>query len=160
MKRLFALVLIGCGFLACTKPIAEATSQTMDTVSRNFNASANQTYYAVRWALSTCGYPVAYEDLPGGTITTSWIPTRAGSHYISPFGSRDYGQTGAHHQLEIRVLPSGGTTAIDVTSRVKSVVVNLHSSGHEEARVLDEVGNYLRSNATITNLGVEGEQGK
>lgn len=146
-------------FAGCTKELAESTTQSMDTVSRSFKGTANQTYYAIRWALAARGYPVGYEDLPGGVISSSWIATKAGSHYVAPFGNghRDYGQTGAYHQLELRVLPSGGTTTVDVTSRTKSIIANLHSSGSEERAVLDEVGNYLRANTDVTNLGVEKE---
>ncbi|MBI4238698.1 MAG: hypothetical protein HY696_09830 [Deltaproteobacteria bacterium] len=155
----FAMILfIALSLSACAKPLVSATSTDLPPMERSFSASANEVYYAVRWAMAVRGYPVGFEDLRGGVITSSWVPTRADSHYIQPFTSTtpDYGTTMMQQQYEIRVMPAGGETTVSVTSRVKSLVANPRSSGREERALLDEMAHYLRSrDVELTNIGVE-----
>jgi len=141
---------------ACGKPMAHAhITPPSQYFSEDYAASANDTYYAVRWALKNAGYPVEKEDLPGGIITTKWLPVTAGSHYIELFDRRDYGATNSYHQLDVRISPEGGRTLVKVGSRAKALVYNLKSSGVEERKVLEYVGDYLRgSEPDITNLGI------
>lgn len=141
---------------ACGKPMAHAhVAPPSEYFSEDYAASANDTYYAVRWALKDAGYPVEKEDLAGGVITTKWLPVTAGSHYIEVFGRPDYGVTNSYHQLEVRISPEGGRTLVKVGSRAKTLVYNLKSSGVEERKVLEYVGDYLRSSEPdITNLGI------
>lgn len=142
---------------ACAHPMIRASVTPMDPVERQYAADPNRCYYAVRHALAARGYPVAQEDLPGGVITTAWVPTTADSHFLQPFRSRDYGTTGGYHQLEVRVVPSAsGRTQVVVTSRCKSVAAFLVSSGVEEGAVLAAIGDYLRSaEVEVTNVGVD-----
>ncbi len=140
---------------ACAKPLVRGNTRSLKPVSRSFPTGANAVYYALRWALSARDYPVGYENLHDGIISTAWVPTRADSHYVELFQRQDYGTVGAYHQLEIRVIPVGGGTKVSVVSRVKSLVRNIHSSGREEKAVLDEVANYLHGREVqVTNVGV------
>lgn len=156
--RRMAVVMAAISVVACAKPFVSATTTELPPVERSFAASANEAYYAVRWAMAVRGYPVGFEDLRGGVIQSSWVPTRADSHYIQPFTSTapDYGTTMMQQQYEIRVVPTGGETTVSVTSRVKSLVANPRSSGREERALLDEMAHYLRSrDVELTNVGVE-----
>ncbi len=158
MRKWIIAVMIVCGCFvgACAKPMATASTYTMQSVADNFSANANAVYYGIRWALATRGYPVGFEDLHGGVVVTSWVPVKATSHYLQPFRSKDYGVNGAYHQLELRVSAGSGGTAVTVTSRVKSVVQGLHSSGEEEHAVLQEIRNYLHgTDVHVTNVGVD-----
>ncbi len=156
MRKMTAVILLLGVLAACAKPLATGTTYTMDSVGDTYSAGANAVYYGVRWALAARGYPVGYEDLQNGTVVTSWVPVKATSHYLQPFRSKDYGVNGAYHQLELRVAPSGGVTGVTVTSRVKSIVQGLHSSGEEERAVLQEIKNYLHgTDVNVTNVGVE-----
>ena len=143
--------------MGCAKPLVRASAEMMDPVTRSYAADPNQAYYAIRWALTARGYPVAREDLPAGMITTAWVPTKSDSHYLQPFRSRDYGVVPAYHQLEVRVTSEGtGRSRVEITSRLKSVVNFVRSSGRQEEAMLDEIANYLHSNDVgVTNVGVD-----
>lgn len=143
--------------MGCAKPLVRASAKMMEPVARSYPADPNQVYYAIRWALAHRGYPVASEHLPSGLITTAWLPTTADSHFLQPFRSRDYGTTGGHHQLELRVANEGpGRTRVEIVSRLKSVLAYVQSSGRQETAVLDEIGHYLHSgDIQVTNTGVE-----
>lgn len=154
--RYIILVVLLAAIAGCNAQIIQAkASRDVHFYKRTFNASPNQCYYALRWALKINGYSLAKEDLPKGIVTTTWKAVSADSHYLPQFGRRDYGVTGAYHQLEVKVVPRGSKTQIQVGSRVKGVVANLKSSGIEENKVLAEVGDYLRSKQpNITNTGM------
>lgn len=142
--------------LACAKPLATASTYSMTPVTETFATTANAVYYGIRWALAARGYPVGFEDLHGGMVMTSWVPVKAASHYLQPFRSKDYGTTGAYHQLELRVSPGGEGTAVSITSRVKSLIRGLHSSGEEERAILQEIQHYLHgTDLQVTNIGVQ-----
>ena len=151
---LFALVAL---LFSCSKPLASArVHPDVDYKSRDFAATPNDIYYAARWALVTAGYSVASENLQDGVILTSWVPVKSDSHYMPLFGRPDYGVTNSYHQLEIRIEPGEGRATVRVGSRVKTLVASLQSSGKEEQRVLDGIGDFLRKNEpTLTNLGVD-----
>ena len=158
MRILTVLAIVAALFLsACSKPMAYGhIAQPIEYFSNDYAASPNDAYYAVRWALKDAGYPVEKEDLPGGIITSKWLPVTAGSHYVEIFGRRDYGATNSYYQLEVRITPGSGRTLVKVGSRVKTLAHNLKSSGVEERKVLAFVGNYLRSNEpNLTNLGLQ-----
>jgi hypothetical protein len=141
---------------SCSKPLISAhVSEGIQYYSDTFAATPNDTYYAVRWALKEAGLPVESEDLPGGVIKTTWMPTSSDSHYLVMFDRRDYGVTNSYYQLEVLVADKAGRTQVKVGSRVKTVVNNLKSSGEVEQRVLAEIGNFLRkSEPELTNLGI------
>lgn len=146
---------------ACTKPALTAKQQTLAPVERSFTADANQAYYAIRWALAATGYPVGNEDLRNGTISTTWVPTKVGSQYLDPFdrndpGTRDFGNRGGYYRIDFQVVPEGDKTRIVATSQVRSIVSNLKSSGEQEERVLNKIGDYLRTaDPDVTNLGIQ-----
>lgn len=148
---LFALVLAGC-----SKPMASAkVVSDVEYYSRSYAANTNDTYYAVRWALKAVNIPVANEDLNNGVITTKWIPVSSGSHYIELFGRPDYGATNSYHQIDVHISSDQGRSLVKVGSRIKTLAANFKSSGNIEKKVLDEVGNFLRtSEPDITNLGI------
>lgn len=142
---------------SCAKPLASAkVAKDVEYASRDYAASANDIYYAMRWALVECGYPTSNENLQDGVITTAWVPVKSSSHYVDTFGRPDYGVTNSYHQLEIQVVPDGGRTTVKVGSRVKTLVARLKSSGTEEKKILDSIGTRLRkSEPTLTNLGID-----
>jgi hypothetical protein len=145
---------------ACVKPALTAKEQTLTPFDRMFDADANQTYYAIRWALAATGYPVGTEDLQNGMIGTTWVPTKVGSQYLDPFDrqeqtSRDWGDNAGYYKMAFHVQPEEGKTRVTVTSHVKSVVANLKSSGEQEQQILNKVGDYLRgADPDVTNVGI------
>lgn len=150
------MLLIACLCCSCANPLVRASAYDMKALSQQFETSPNDAYYGIQWALQRRGYPIGYEDLKGGTIATTWVPTRATSHYVQPFGGRDYGTTGAYHQLVIQVLPSGGVTTVTIQSRVKSLAVNIRSSEEEERAIFQGIADALRrGEINVTNVGVE-----
>jgi len=143
---------------ACNKPFLRAkTSKNVEFESKEFNATANDCYYALRYAFKVNGYMMGSENLRDGILTTTWEPVTSDSHYLQVFDSRDYGVTGAYYQLEVRVVPRGNDrTKLEVGSRVESVASGLKSSGVEERKILATVGNYLRKHEPVmTNEGIE-----
>lgn len=162
MKRtviagLIAAAIVCMAIASCTKPLASAIVQPdINFASRDFAAVPNDIYYAVRAALQKEGYGVASENLQGGVIESNWVPVTSDSHYMPIFGRRDYGVTNSYHQLEIQIVPMGGRTEVKVGSRAKTLVASLKSSGIEERKILDDIGDALRkSEPPLTNLGTE-----
>ena len=126
--RIFVLlaVLISMACAGCGKPMVTGHVTTdLQYVSKDFAASPNDLYYAVRWALKEAGYPVEGEDLPAGVITTKWLPVTADSHYLDTFGRPDYGVTNSYYQIEVRITPNAGRNLVEVGSRVKSIAYRL-----------------------------------
>lgn len=154
------MIVLLLGVAACVKPMLTAREQSLAPFERVFTADANQTYYAIRWALAAAGYPVGTEDLRNGTISTTWVQTKAGSHFLDPFDrqqppSRDWANNSGYFKLDFQVSPDGGKTRVVVTGRVRSVVANLKSSGEQEELVLGKVGDYLRNgDPNVTNVGI------
>lgn len=159
MKRMISLagVVLLVFAASCSKPLITATaSDNVLFMSRDYGASANDLYYATRWALGEAGYPIAREDLQDGVITTAWLPVKSDSHYVPVFDRRDFGVTNSYYRLEIRIEPDGGQTEVKVGSRVKGIVSKLRSSGIEEDKILARIGDYVRKGEPeITNLGIE-----
>lgn len=151
---LVLVVTTGCG-----KPLATAkVAKEVAYLSRSFVTDANEAYAAVRWALRITDYPIAKENLQDGIVTTTWVPTTSDSHAIVIFGRRDFGVTGAYHQLEVHIVPENGRTRIDIGSRVKALAEGVESTGIEERKILSEISNYLRvAEPAITNIGREGQ---
>ncbi|MBI4124344.1 MAG: hypothetical protein HY466_00240 [Deltaproteobacteria bacterium] len=155
MVLLFASLLL-CTSLACTKTYRTARPEMPKVYKKTFAANPNAVYYALRWALPAQGYPIADEDLHNGIIKTRYVPVGAVSHALPLFGRNDYGVNGAYHQLEVRLVPQGGRTEVQVGSRIQAVVSPLRSTGREEARLFDKIGDYLRDrNAALTNQGIQ-----
>lgn len=155
--RSLALIVVMMSLLAasCAKPLARAHTVEMRTFSREYAAVPNDAYYAVRWALKERGISVAEEDLPGGIVKSSWMPVTSDSHYIEIFDRRDFGVTNSYYRVEVQLTDRNGRTRVSVSTKVKTLVNNLHSSGEVEYAVLNDVGNYLRKGVPeITNLGV------
>lgn len=161
MRNKITALLLATICAACVKPALTAKEQTLVPVERTFAVSANQVYYAIRWALASTGYPVGTEDLPNGIITTTWVPTQVGAQYLDPFernepGARDWGNRGGYYRMDFHVIPEGDKTRIIVTERVRSVIANLKSSGEQEEKVLDKIGDYLRTaDPDVTNVGIQ-----
>lgn len=151
-----ALVLAAMTLAACSKPLATAhIAPDVEYIGRSYAANANDTYYAVRWALNEAGLPVASEDLTAGIITTKWVPVTSDSHYIDVFGRRDYGVTNSYYQLDLRISFDGGRAQVQAAARAKTLAARFKSSGIQERKVLDLIGAYLRTGEPeVTNLGI------
>lgn len=142
---------------ACAHPAYEAKEQVTPPISKVFNTDANQAYYAVQWALKTCGYPTAKEDLDNGIIESTWLASKVDSFYLSVFDRPDYGVNGAYYMLEVRIVPQEEKTQtkVEVISHVKSMVAHLKSSGINEKKILKHVADYLRKkDFKVTNVGI------
>lgn len=153
---LLCVMLIMAMGIGCSKPLADARIQKeVRYESRDYAAVPNEVYGAVRWALDENGYALDKEDLPGGRITSTWVPVTSDSHYIILFNRPSYLVNNSYYQLIVRVIPGEGRTKVKVGTRIKTLVSGLMSSGVEEKKMLASIGNYLReSDPTITNLGV------
>ena len=152
------ILVLGVAAGACNKPFLRAkTSKNVKFDSKEFNATPNDCYYALRYAFKINGYSMGSENLSDGVLKSTWLPVTADSHYVPLFDSRDYGATGAYYQLEARVVPRGqNRTKLEIGSRVKGVVSNIQSSYVEEQKILATVGSYLRKREPeITNEGIE-----
>lgn len=152
-----ALVIILLTAAAACKPMVYAkSSDDVRFVSNSFAADFSQTYAAAQWALKINGYSLSSDSQSGGTLTSVWMPTTSDSHAIDLFGRRDFGANGGYYQLEVNVSSENGRTRVDVGARLKTLIANLKSTGIEERKVLNEIGNYLRtSEPTISNVGIE-----
>jgi hypothetical protein len=156
MKTKFLFLILSLALMSCSKPLATARVEPdVGYVSKSFSTDSTNALAAVRWALKINGYSIANENAGEGTITSSWLPTTSDSHAINLFNRRDFGANGAYHQLEVHVSGEDGRTRVDVGSRLKALVANLKSTGIEERKILNEIGNYLRtSEPELTNIGV------
>lgn len=144
--------------IGCTKTFATARTTEGTVYTKEFSATPNDLYYALRWVFKSYGYPVAEEDFQNGVIKSRYVPVGPVSHYTDVFGRRDYGVTGAYHQMEARLIPRGGKTGIQMVSRIQGIVRNIKTSGREEKMLLAKIADYLRSrHIQVTNQGVEGE---
>lgn len=156
MKKILLLLCCLVPFTACTKVFRVAKPSSPHYFKRTYAASPNDIYYALRWALRTHGYPIAEEDLQNGVIKSRYVPVKARSHYLKLFGRQDFGVSGGYHQMEVRLVPRGGNTEVQIGSRIESMVVHLQSAGTEEGMILEKIADYLRSpQAQVTNLGVQ-----
>lgn len=157
MKTISFLLLFGLLALsACTKTYRVAKETSPKLIQKEFAASPNDVYYALRWAFRSHGYPMAIEDLQNGVLKTRYVPVTPSSHYVAVFDRKDYGVTGAYHQLEARLVPRGGKTLLKIGSKIQGVVANIHSNGSEEKMILGKVADYLRDpNVQVTNQGVQ-----
>jgi len=153
------IVLFGMCLGGCSKPLVDGTLMTMDPVTRDMNQDPNTLYYAVRWALDECGYPLGAENLAGGVIESKWVPVGAGSHYIDLFHRRDYGANAAYYKMVVTIVPlSNGQNRVGAETKVKSIVNNIRSTGDKERELLDRIAWHARgNNITVTNLGAEDE---
>lgn len=159
VKKIICFLFLASCFLllsSCAHPVAEGKDKIVSTLSQNFDADANTAYSAIRWALKTSGYAINSEDLQNGIITSGWLAGKADSFYVAPFGHKDYGVNGAYYRLEFTIIPEGGETKIEISSRVKSVLAHLKSSEIEEKKILKKIGDYLRNpEIRVTNVGIE-----
>lgn len=157
MKKIFFCFFAGLLFLsACTKTYTTAKPGEPKLYKKIYSAKPNDLYYALRWAFKAYGYPIAEEDLQNGVIKSRYVPVGANSHYIDVFRRKDFGLSGAYHQLEARLLPHGDKTTLQIGSRIQSIVANIHSTGREEAMLFEKVSDYLRSpNVQLTNQGIQ-----
>lgn len=154
MGRIF-LFLVFASLVGCTKTFSVAKPQNLPAYQATFAVSPNDLYYALRWALTNHGYPIADEDFQNGVITTHYVPVTATSHYVDVFGRKDFGVTNSHHQLEARLMPKEGVTIVTLHSRAQSVAQPFRSTGDEERKILAKMGDYLRKkNIQVTNLGL------
>lgn len=146
---------------ACSKPLIQGKEQTTKSYEKTFSATPNQVYYAIRWALAEDSYPVGREDLANGEISTTWVPTTPNSHFINPFDrtdpdTRDYDNFAGYYKLVLNVTPEGGKTRVVISSRVRTIVHEVKSSGLQEEDVFKKIGNYLRSDdPEVSNLGLK-----
>ena len=153
------LILIASSIAACSKPMVSSTiNPDVKYLSRDYAAVPNDIYYAVRAVFRDLDYPVNEENLSSGVITSTWMPTTSDSHYMLLFDRKEYGVTNSYYQMEVQVVSEEGRTRVKAGTRLKGIVANQHSSGIEEKKLLDLVGNYLRkSPPDVTNLGLVNE---
>lgn len=147
---LFSLVLI---FSACNKPALYGTVQESDSITQNFKAPPPAAFEAAKHALVYLGYSLKQENPEQGILETYWQPTKAGSHYVSVFGRRDYGTVGAYYQLRVKVRPRGEGSAVSVANISKSFISNLKSAEREEREFLSKVDDFTRKDIQVTNIG-------
>lgn len=157
MKKILLISICLLFALGCAKPLYVAKDLPVEYIHKDYNGvSEDDVYQAVRWALRMTEYPVKSESKAKGIILTSWVPAGADSHYLEFFNRKDYGTTGAYHQLEIHILNSGGSIRVEVGSRAKSMLTSLKSTKSEEGKILLKVSDALRSdNIRVTNVGLE-----
>lgn len=140
---------------ACNKPALYGTVQQSDSISQYVNATPQQAYEASKQALLHLGYSLKQENPQQGIIETYWQPTKAGSHYVSVFGRRDYGTVGAYYQLRVKVRPRGSGTDVSVTNVAKSIISNLKSAQRDERDFLAKVDDFTRKDIQVTNIGAQ-----
>lgn len=131
----------------CTKVIA---------YGRDYNTYPFKAYYSstdlatvgdtLQKLLERLGYPVSYVDESKSHFITSWQPVEAESHYFKLFNRRDYGAAdGAYFQLYVDLSEEGGQIKTLVSTKVKTIVGKLESSGKVEKSILEALQNALRT---------------
>lgn len=159
MRALFCFLILSSQFsiLSCARPLAEGKLFSMEPVSKAIPADANTVYYAIKWAMDECGYPLGPEDLVGGVIESKWVPIGAGSHYVNVFGGKDYGSNAAYYKMVVKIIPAeGGGCRVEARTDVKSIINNIKSTGDKEREILAKIAEHARGyDITVTNLGVE-----
>lgn len=155
-QSLFLCVLITF-VAACSKPLAEGkVSKDVRYISGKFDTNKEEAFYAVRWALKTRGYPIAHENQNEGVVKSTWVPTKSDSHALILFDRPDFGVNGGYYQVLVNVTPEEGKMKIAVATQVKAVPYGVKSTGIEERRILNEIGDYLRvKEPEVSNIGLE-----
>ena len=156
MKKIVLMIAMLSVCCACSKPMVSGTvTENNKVFTKDYAATPNQTYYAVRWALEANGYALDSEDLGQGVITSTWRSVTSDSHYIEVFDRPDYGVTDSYYQLRVYVINEEGRTKVNIKAPAKTLATNFMSSGVEEKKILASIGDYLRKHEPdVTNLGV------
>lgn len=159
MRRIGFVVLAGMILisLGCAKPLAVGKDATMQTVAKTIPANPNTIYYAVKWAMDQCGYPLGTENLADGVIESKWVPVGAASHYVDSIAGKDYGANAAYYKMIITIVPvDSGDSRVEAQTVVKSIVNDMMSTGDKEREILAKITEHSRTNnIEVTNLGVE-----
>lgn len=158
--RLISLVLIclATGVISgCAHPLAEGRVTSTDPISRIVPSDPNKIYYAIKWAMNECGYPLGSENLTEGILESKWVPVNPTSHYLALFRGRDYGTTGSYYKMVVRIVPiESGKSRVEASTEVNSVIQNVKSTGEKERTMLERIAEHSRDyNIVVTNLGVE-----
>lgn len=157
-KTLFLIIILSGVAAGCAKPLADAKTYTMKPVVRVIPSDPNTIYYGIKWAMDEMGYPLGEEDLVGGVVESKWVPVGAASHYVDVFKRKDYGATdGAYYKMNIRIIPGvAGGSEVRAWTEVKSLVINVKSTGDKERTILQKIAEHSRGNMIkVTNIGVE-----
>lgn len=157
IKRLFISFLflaVAASLSGCNRALVTAKEREMKPVSRTYDAGRSEAYRAAREAVIRLGYKIQKEDDQEGLIRTSWLSTKAGSHYVDLFDRKDYGTIGAYYRLTVNVRETDGRSEISIAAPVRSLVARVKSSASEENKVLRKIADLLRKDDfELTNVG-------
>jgi hypothetical protein len=148
---------VGISGQTCTKVMVHDANYDTDPRKFTFSNSHDDVIAAIKKTFDRFGYQVHIDDEEKGHFETGWRSTEAESHYFNLFGRKDYGVAdGAYYRLVIDVIPENNYQKVLVSTIVKTIAGKLESSGKVEAKVLDQMKNYLQaSQIDMTNVGVE-----
>lgn len=159
-RKVCSLLSVVCCLLfisGCAKPLVDGRITAMKPVSREVAADPNTIYYAIKWAMDQCGYPLGPEDLVSGAVESKWVPVGAGSHYIDSIAGKDYGSNAAYYKMIVKIIPIDvAKSRVEAETRVDSIVMGMKSTGDKEREILEKIAEHSRGyNINVTNLGVE-----
>lgn len=157
------LILIGVVFISfsfsaqtCTKEIVYGRDYYTTPKKAYFQADRTEMMESIQKALEQQGYEVQNIDESKGRVTSGWRAVEVDSHYFDLFGRKDYGSSdGAYYQVMVDLMEEGAQTKILVSTKVKTIVGKLESSGKVERRLLETIEDFLRPpQIELTNVGV------
>lgn len=153
---LFLLALALLPLSGCNKAILYGRDKEMEPVAKAFSISTSDAFKMAKESLASLGYRIEKEDESQGTIRTSWLPTKASSHYVDLFDRRDYGTVGAYYRILVHVSENNGKTQVEVSAPTRSIIVGRLMTAHrEENKVLKKMTELLRrEDFEMTNVGV------
>lgn len=155
MKSKISLLLIFT-LLGCNKAVVHGKVRPIAPIAQTYSSSTTETFAAAKKALTLLGYEIKEEDATEGLLRTDWRSTKSSSHYTELFDQKDYGTVGAYYRLEVKVGEQDGKGKVWVSAPVKSLVGHQKSTTTEEKKVLQKIGDLLRSpDFEMTNLGVD-----
>lgn len=141
----------------CTKVLVYGKNYDTDPRKLIFSNSREDVLAAVKKTLDRHGYQIHYQDEETGRFITGWKSTEAESHYFNLFERKDYGVAdGAYYKLVVNVMPENRYQKVLVSTTVKTITGKLESSGKLEAKLLNQMKDYLQApQIEMTNVGVE-----
>lgn len=156
MKKILPLLLLTLLIGGCNRAIVHGRERPIEPLSRSYPQPVDQTFQAAKQALTQLGYEIRQEDKGEGLIRSSWVSTKATSHYTDLFDQKDYGTVGTYYRVELKVTAHNGKSQVTVGLPVKSLVPHQKSTYREERRVLRKIADLLRKDDfEMTNLGVD-----
>lgn len=153
---LFSVWLTQTG-MSCTKDLVYSKDYVTKPYVDHFKSGPETVGIALSKVLQSEGFSIAEGADNTKQIVTGWKPTEVDSHYFNLFNRRDYGTSdGAYYQVIANITPETGGSQVELTTKVKTIVGRMDSSGVVERQTFKKLADAIRpSTFEMTNVGIK-----